>query len=173
MIRIERNTRDKMQAAMDGLLGVTESRHSGIRPFRGIREAYIYCTGDVDCLQVDRGGLYRTSEAIATTDFPNILLNSLTKKLVQDYEEFQIIPGLEKLYTTTIAGDYKPQDRVRLGYLQDLPTVARPDRSAYRRHCRIDRWTPSQQHKKSAARNRGQYQETGGVDRGWLQSLPD
>jgi hypothetical protein len=109
---------------MDGLLGVKEARSSGVRPFCGIREAYSYCTGDADCSQVDRGGFYRVSEAIATTDFPNILANSLTKRLIQDYAEFQIVPGLEKLYTTTRLGDYKPQDRVRLGYLGDLPTVA-------------------------------------------------
>jgi hypothetical protein len=124
VIRVERNTRDKIQAAMDGLLGVKEARHSGIRPFRGIREAYAYCTGDFDLQLLDSGGLYRTSEAIATTDLPNILLNSLTKKLIQDYEEWQVVPGLEKLYTTSVLGDYKPQDRVRMGYLSDLPTVA-------------------------------------------------
>lgn len=124
MVRIERNSREKFQLAMDGLLGVREARSSGIRPFRGIREAYGLCTGDLDCMQVDRGGLFRVSEAIATTDFPNILLSSLTKKLIQDYQEWQLVPGLEKLYTATVLGDYKPQDRVRMGYLGDLPTVA-------------------------------------------------
>ena len=124
MIRTQRDTRDKVQLAMDGLMGVREARSSGIRPFRGIREAYSFCTEDSDLRLLDSGGLYRTSQAIATTYFPNILLNSLTKKMLQDYAEYQIIPGLEKLYVTTTAGDYKPQDRVRLGYLQDLPTVA-------------------------------------------------
>jgi len=109
---------------MDGLLGVKEAMHSGIRPFRGIRDAYAHCTGDFDVTQIDRGGLYKVSEAIATTDFPNILLSSLTKKLLEDYREWQLVPGLEKLYTATVLGDYKPQDRVRMGYLGDLPTVA-------------------------------------------------
>jgi hypothetical protein len=123
VIRVERSSRDKFQLAMDGLLGVKEASRSGIRPFRGIREAYGYCTGDWDATMVDRGGFYRVSEAIGTADFPNILLNSLTKKLVQDYEEFQIVPGLERLYVTTVLSDYKSQDRVRMGYLSDLPTV--------------------------------------------------
>jgi hypothetical protein len=109
---------------MDGLLGVKEARSSGIRPFRGIREAYIYCTGDNDFVALSGGNFYRVSEAIATTDFPNILLSSLTKKLIQDYQEWQLMPGLEKLYTAATLGDYKPQDRVRMGYLGDLPTVA-------------------------------------------------
>src|SRR5258708_6155242 len=123
MIRI-RDTREKVQLAMDQLLNVKEARSSGVRPFRGIREAYTFCTGDSDLRLLDSGGLYRTSEAIATTDFPNILLNSLTKKLIQDYQEYNFLPGLEKLYIATKATDYKTQDRVRLGYLQDLPTVA-------------------------------------------------
>jgi hypothetical protein len=123
VIRI-RDTRERVQLAMDGLFGVKEARSSGVAPFRGIRQAYSFCTGDSDLSLLDSGGLYRTSEAIATTDLPNILLNSLTKKLVQDYVEWQVVPGLEKLYTTTRLTDYKPQDRVRLGYLSDLPTVA-------------------------------------------------
>ncbi len=124
MIRGGHESRDRFQLAMDGMLGVREARSSGIRPFRGIREAYSYCTGDLDATQISRGGIYKTSEAIATTDFPNILLNSMTKTLLQDYDEFQIVPQLEKLYVKTILGDYKTQDRVRLGYLSDLPTVA-------------------------------------------------
>lgn len=122
---VGRNSRDKIQIAMDAMFGVREAlADRNVRPFRSLPEAYGYCTGDFELSLLDSGGLFRTSEAIATTDLPNILLNSLTKKLVQDYVEFQIIPGLEKLYTTTRLTDYKPQDRVRLGYLSDLPTVA-------------------------------------------------
>jgi hypothetical protein len=126
MIKIEvgRNSLDKIQLAMDGMLGVREARSSGVAPFRGLKDAYIFCTGDTWCERADRGGMYLTTEAIATTDFPNILLNSLTKRLIQDYQEWQVVPGLEKLYTKTTLGDYKPQDRVRMGYLGDLPTVA-------------------------------------------------
>ncbi len=119
-----RSSLDKIQLGMDAMLGVREAlADKNIRPFRGLKESYIYCTGDAD-MRLDKGGFFRVSEAIATTDFPNILLNSLTKKLIQDYQEYQIVPGLEKLYTTARLGDYKPQDRVRMGYLGDLPTVA-------------------------------------------------
>ena len=124
-VRAGRESLDKIRLGMDAMLGVKEAlADRNVRPFRGIKEAYVYCTGDTDCTEIERGGLFRVSEAITTTDFPNILLNSLTKKLIQDYAEFQIVPGLERLYTTTILGDYKPQDRVRMGYLGDLPTVS-------------------------------------------------
>ncbi len=123
-IEVGRNSQDKLQLAMDAMMGVKEAlKDKGVRAFRGLREAYSYCTGDRE-MTFSQGGFFRVSEAIATTDFPNILLSSLTKKLIQDYIEFQIVPNLEKLYTTTRLGDYKPQDRVRLGYLSDLPTVA-------------------------------------------------
>lgn len=124
MIRVQLDSRDRIQLAMDGMLGVKEARSSGIRPFRGIKEAYVYCTGDDDFISLSSGNFYRVSEAVATTDFPNILLNSLTKKTIQDYTEYAIVDQLDVLYTKTNLGDYKPQDRVRMGYISDLSTVA-------------------------------------------------
>jgi hypothetical protein len=122
-IEVGRNSLDKIQLASDAMLGVKEAlKDRNVKPFRGLREMYRYCTGDEE-VHLDGRGFYRVSEAIASSDFPQILLSSLTKKLLQDYAEFQIVPGLEKLYTTSILGDYKPQDRVRMGYLGDLPTV--------------------------------------------------
>jgi hypothetical protein len=124
-VEVGRETRDKIQIAMDAMLGVREAvADRNIRPFRGIREAYSYYTGDWDCSQIARGGFYRVSEAIGTGDFPNTLLSSLTKKLIQDYAEFAIIDQLDVLYTKTTLTDYKSQDRIRMGYLSDLSTVA-------------------------------------------------
>lgn len=123
-VEVGLDQQDKIQLAMDQMLGVKEAlKNKSVRAFRGIREAYTTCTGDRDCT-FGSGGFYKVSEAIATTDFPNLLLSSLTKKLIQDYEEYQIVVGLEKLYVATTLGDYKTQDRVRMGYLSDLPTVA-------------------------------------------------
>jgi hypothetical protein len=122
-VEVGRNSQDKIQLAMDAMLGVKEAKMDrNVRHFRGLREAYMLITGDRD-LNFDRGGFLRVSEAIGTADFPNILLNSLAKKLLQDYTEYQVVPGLEKLYVTSALTDYKTQDRVRMGYLSDLPTV--------------------------------------------------
>jgi hypothetical protein len=124
-VQVGRESRDKIQLAMDAMMGVREAlADRNVRPFRGIREAYSTCTGDVDCKLADRGGMYLVSEAVATTDFPNILLNSFTKKLVQDYAEFAIIDQLDMIYTKADLADYKSQDRVRMGYMSDLSTVA-------------------------------------------------
>lgn len=123
-VEIGRDSRDKIQLAMDGMFRVKEAvADRNVRPFRGIKEAYITCTGDKD-LSFDQGGFYRVSEAIATADFPNILLNSMTKKLIQDYNELAVADALNVLFTTSVIGDYKTQDRVRMGYLGDLSSVA-------------------------------------------------
>jgi hypothetical protein len=120
-----RESLDKIQLAMDAMLGVREAQKDPkVRAFRGIKEAYMFCTGERDLSQVGNGGLYRVSEAIATTDFPNILLNSMTKRLTQDYAELALSDQLGVLYANSRLGDYKPQDRVRMGYIGDLATVA-------------------------------------------------
>lgn len=118
-----RDTQDKMVLAVEGMFGVREALKSGVKPFRGIREAYQTITGDFDCSRVAEGYLYRVTEAIATTDFPNILLNSMTKRLLQDYAEVGM-GGLDRVITTANIADYKSNDRVRMGYLGDIPIVA-------------------------------------------------
>jgi hypothetical protein len=124
MIRIEREGRDKTQLAMDAMLGVKAAlADPNAHPFRGVREAYTHCTGDT-YLDFDKGGFYRVSEAVLTTDFPNLLLNSMTKRLIQDYAELAVNDRLAMLYTKSTLADYKSQDRVRQGYLVDLSTVA-------------------------------------------------
>lgn len=122
-ITVGRDSREKVQLAMDAMLGVKEARaDKSVRAFRGIREAYGWITGDHE-LTFGNGGFGRVSEAIATADFPNILLNSLTKKLLEDYTELGM-GGLELLISPADISDYKTQDRVRMGYLGDLATVA-------------------------------------------------
>lgn len=118
-----RESQEKIQLAMDAMLGVREAlRDPDAHPFRGIRDAYAWITGDRD-VTFRQGGFARVSEAVVTADFPNILLNSMTKKLIQDYAAIGM-GGLERLYVTARLDNYMTQDRVRMGYLDDLPTVA-------------------------------------------------
>lgn len=114
---------DKIRAAMDRTMGVKESASSGVRPFRGIAEAYAVCTGDTDLSHLGRGGFGMVSEAIASTDFPNLLLDSLHKKLIQDYNEYGM-GGMDQVITEGAPlTDYRKQYRVREGYLSDFPIV--------------------------------------------------
>jgi hypothetical protein len=119
------DTADKAQLAMDRMLGVKAAASSGVAAFRGVREAYSFLTGDSDLtlLRQGAGAFYRVSEAFASTDFPNLLLNSMTKKLLQDWAELGM-GGLDLLYTTSTVTNYKLQDRVRDGMFPELPIVA-------------------------------------------------
>jgi hypothetical protein len=115
---------DKIRAAMNRMLGVKEAANSGVVPFRGIAEAYATCTGDTELSYLGRGGFRMVSEAIATTDFPSLLLDSLNKRLIQDYSEYGM-GGLDQLITEgPPLNDYRTQSRVREGYLSDFPIVA-------------------------------------------------
>lgn len=118
---------EKLQLAMEAALGVKESSTKGVPAFRGLREAYVQITGDHDLSKLTRGGGFTghvlASEAVLTGDFPNILLNSMTKRLLQDWAELAL-DGLSQLYTTAPISDYKLQDRVREGYFAELSTVA-------------------------------------------------
>jgi hypothetical protein len=117
---------EKQLLAMEAAFGVKESMGKGVPAFRGIREAYTTITGDWDLAKLGRGagfsGHVLTSEAVLTGDFPNILLNSMTKRLLQDWAELAL-DGLPMLYTTATISDYKLQDRVREGYFGSLPIV--------------------------------------------------
>lgn len=118
---------EKMALAMEAAMGVKESMGKGVPAFRGLREAYATISGDWDLSKLSGMGFSGTrmlaSEAVLTGDFPNILLNSMTKRLLQDYAELAI-DGLSMLYTKASISDYKLQDRVRDGYFGELATVA-------------------------------------------------
>jgi hypothetical protein len=123
-VEVGRESLDKVQLSMDAMLGVREAlADRTVSPFRGIRQAFGICTGDVNCTFRDGFNFFRVSEAIASSDFPNILLNSMTKKLIQDYNELAVSDSLSVLYSPATLADYKSQDRVRMGYVGDLATV--------------------------------------------------
>ena len=120
------NGEDKLQFAMDVMCGVKEAMGQGLRGFESLQDAYKQVTGAPLSEHFTRGGGFyaKTAEAIAMSNFPEILLNSMTKRLEQDYGEFSLVPGLEKIYVKSDFSDFKPQDRVRMGYLTDLPQVS-------------------------------------------------
>jgi len=118
---------DKLALAMEAALGVREAIGKGVPAFRGVREAYVAITGDFDLARLTGGGGFSgqrmlASEAVLTADFPNILLNSMTKRLLQDWAELAL-DGLSNLYTKQSISDFKQQDRVREGYFGELPIV--------------------------------------------------
>lgn len=125
--RVTLDSGEKMALAFEAAMGVRESIGKGVPAFKGLRDAYAQITGDWDLSKLTGSGFAGTrmlaSEAVLTGDFPNILLNSMTKRLLQDYAELAL-DGLQMLYTKASISDYKLQDRVRDGYFGELATVA-------------------------------------------------
>ena len=124
--RVALDTTDKMALAMEAAIGVKESMGKGVPAFRGLREAYQTITGDWNLDKLRGSGVFSghvlASEAVLTGDFPNILLNSMTKRLLQDWAELAL-DGLGNLFSKASISDYKVQDRVREGYFAELPVV--------------------------------------------------
>jgi len=125
--RVGLETVDKLALAMEAAIGVKESMNKGVPAFKSMRAAYTAITGDYDLTKLTGGGGFTgtrmlASEAVLTADFPNILLNSMTKRLLQDWAELAL-DGLSDLYTKQSISDFKQQDRVREGYFGELPIV--------------------------------------------------
>jgi hypothetical protein len=123
--RVGRESIDKLQLALDALLEIkTALADHSVRPFRGLREAYSLVARDPELEELPKGGFFRVAEAsVVTSDFANLLLNSLTKRALQDYRELAW-DKLDLLYSPVPVNDLKTQDRVREGYFGDLSTVA-------------------------------------------------
>ena len=127
--------RAAVQVALDRLFGVRESeddadltllRRAGVRAPRwtGLREAYAQITGDAGVTGLVQPALSIVREAneVTTTVLNYALLNSMTKRLVQDYEgqpqdwrRFCVVRAIK---------DFKSQDRIRLFDFASLSTVA-------------------------------------------------
>jgi hypothetical protein len=117
---------------MDATFGVREALAAGAKPFiyRGrpsLSQAYAAISGDSELRHLGYGGMFglarEAADNISSVDYLAILLNSMTKRLIQDYAEVPM-GGVERLFTTSTASDFKIQDRVRLGYLGDLADVS-------------------------------------------------
>jgi hypothetical protein len=131
-IRVGQGTGEKLQQSMDATFGVREALTAGAKPFiykgrPSLSQAYAVISGDSELRYLGYGGLFgqvrEAADNVSTGDFPAILLNSMTKRLIQDYAEVPM-GGVERLFATTQANDYKTQHRVRLGYLGDLADVS-------------------------------------------------
>ncbi|MGH2356199.1 MAG: Mu-like prophage major head subunit gpT family protein, partial [Chloroflexota bacterium] len=127
--------RAAVQVALDRLFGVQESaddpdvvtlRRAGAQAPRwtSLREAYAQITGDAAVTGWLRPDLSVVREAneVTTSVLNQALLNSMTKRLVQDYagqpqdwRKFSVIRALR---------DFKSQDRIRLHDFGSLSTVA-------------------------------------------------
>lgn len=132
--------RAAVQVALDRLLGVREDasdpdvavlRAAGVKApvWTGLREAYVQVTGDAAVSGRVNAGLSIVREAneVTTTVMNQALLNSMTKRLVQDYEGQP--QDWRQFVSVRAIKDFKTQDRIRLYDFSSIPTVT--EGSAY------------------------------------------
>jgi len=113
---------DKIQIALDKMLGVQVHGHHEIQAFQGLRHAYVQITGDSEVFGRLPAYKMRSQEAIIAADFPKLLANSLTKRVVQDYRETSFREDRLISFIGS-ATSFKPQNAVRVGYFGDLETI--------------------------------------------------
>lgn len=123
---------DRSVVMQDMMAAFFDPAHKDHRNVHSFKEAYIEITGDrlvtgrLD--QCDRSRLAESvgsfREALDSTSFANVLGNSITRRMVADYNTASAYDVWRQLATTTPVSDFRSQDRTRFGGYGDLPAVA-------------------------------------------------
>lgn len=125
-VRIHREGGEKLQAAVDGLLGVKLADNMRDVPvFTSLRAAYAEITGDSEVRgYLDPAQSQRMQAAFGSATFAYVLGNTLYRRLSQDYREISDY-GVSRLVGGNIrnAKDFRPLETVKIGYFGDLPDV--------------------------------------------------
>lgn len=124
-------SRERMSMAMDLLAGyepteAEKSKYAGVPRFTGIREAYVLITGDRE-LRCSPDLDSRIVEAVSS-DFPNILGTSMTKRALQAYRAHPHY--WRDLADVVPVSDFKAQQRTQWGGFQDLAVIPEDDEPA-------------------------------------------
>lgn len=123
----------KVGDMLDAFFDPEHKEHRNVRSFK---ECYVEITGDKrvtgrieDCdrnrLRESVGGAFR--EALDSTSFANVLGNSMTRRLVAEYNAAVDYQAWRNIVTTTPVNDFRNQERTRFGGYGDLPGVAQGD----------------------------------------------
>ena len=118
-VKVVREPEEKMQMALDRLFNLTVEV-TAVPAFHGIREAYVAYTGDGEITGSVSPHL-RVREEFTAAGFPNALGNTLRRMLLKDYREQDY--GIGMIAQFSSVPDFRTQERVRVGYFGDLPTV--------------------------------------------------
>jgi len=130
--------RDRFEIAFEKLIdpkaGNDDPEYKGVKPFGSLREAYRMITGDKSARV--RGRVAENLRESTTSDFPNILGNTLHRRILDDFRKRE--QNWRKLVDVVNVSDFKQQELIRWGgfsFLQDLtedadyPVLATPQSS--------------------------------------------
>lgn len=109
-------SQDKLQIALDQMMGVKVENNHGVQGFRGLTEAYVQFTGDTEI-----AGQVKVTESLTTASWPYALGDSITRRVLGDYQQFPVT--WDRIASTGSAPDFRSQEGIRYGYLADLDDV--------------------------------------------------
>lgn len=128
---------DKLQASMELMFATAGSTMKPLKagskeyteldkfktgPARSIKDVYVTVTGDINVTGLKKNSK-RLLASLETTDWANILANTLNRQLVKDYAMMNL-ETWRPFVDVTSPKDFRPQTRVRYGGYGNLPVVA-------------------------------------------------
>lgn len=120
MPRIEVGDRtENVRAMLDAFFDPRHRDHGNVRSFR---ECYIEITGDRDI--TGRPDRSRLTESIGTDTFADVLGNSITRQLQQQYRDAVAWDAWQAVVRRAPVNDFRVQERTQMGGFGDLPIVA-------------------------------------------------
>jgi len=119
-VEIGRDATEFNQLRMDLMLGYEptddeKSKYDGVKPFAGIREAYVQMNGDGEVTG-------RLQEAV-TSDFPETFGTSMHRRMSQEYNRLTVKESWKKIIHTENVKNFKQNDIIRIGGFGNLPVV--------------------------------------------------
>lgn len=127
---------DKSVQMADMLDAFFDPAHIDHRAVGSFKECYIEITGDkrvtgrlencdVSRMRESMGGSFR--ESIDSTGFANVLGNSITRRMIAEYNGAVDFQSWREIVTVTPVNDFRTQERTRFGGYGDLPIVGEKD----------------------------------------------
>lgn len=113
---------DRTVRVADMLDAFFDPKHKDHRNVTSIRECYIEITGDRNVTgDIDRS---RLTESVGTDTFANVLGNSITRQIQQNYRDAVAWDAWSRVATVTPVRDFRTQERTQMGGYGNLPIVA-------------------------------------------------
>lgn len=115
---------DKMRKAFDGFFDNEDI--DDVPRFRSFREAYVRITGDVGLTGMERDAvnLHKFTEALTTASWPQVLGDSITRKMLKEYRDRKYDEWKLIVSDITSIKDFRTNRRMRIGGYGELPAVA-------------------------------------------------
>lgn len=139
---LQESERDKFQLSMDAMLGVPVE--GNVAPFRGIQHAFAVITGrrDFEVRDVlaeavmfvpsymkEGQGRSRVLESLKTSDFAEILGDSIHRRMVREYKLDDLNTWRQLVSEISNIKDFRVNPRMRMGGYGTLPEV--PEQGTY------------------------------------------